>query len=324
MRFFITGGSGFIGHNVVQRLQKDHTVTSFDNQTNYGCLDKNEVKKLHIERRKLMHCTNVTNDIRDLPHLTSAMMTTSPDVVIHMASFPRAKVVNSDPIAGSEVMSTALLALLMRSYAHQVRRFVYISSSMVYGDFNDGVNEFAVPSPMGTYGILKYAGELLVKDFCRSHNIEFVIIRPSAVYGPRDVEDRVVSKFLYNAMRGEDIVVKGPDEILDFTYVDDIADGIAIAATHPHAKNQIFNMTRGVGHSLLDAANLVIKVTNSKSNIRITGRDMTFPTRGVLDNANAITKLGFSPLVNFEEGLVTYFKWAAGNSSAIPQCVKVV
>jgi nucleoside-diphosphate-sugar epimerase len=310
MRFFITGGSGFIGHNVVQRLQDTHHVTSYDSRTNYGCIDKNEVRKLHAERRGLMRCENITSDIRDLPHLTSAMMTSDPDVVIHMAAFPRAKVVNSDPVAGSDVMSAALLSLLMRSHIQKVTRFVYISSSMVYGDFSNGVKEYENCSPQGTYGILKYAGELLVKDFCNSHNIEYVIVRPSAVYGPRDVEDRVVSKFLKNAMRGDDITVRGPDEVLDFTYVDDIASGIALAATTPEAQNSTFNMTRGVGHSLLDAARLTVKVTGSSSNIIVADRDLSFPSRGTLCNEKAIFRLGYNPTVNLEEGLTNYYEWA--------------
>jgi len=309
MNIFITGGSGFIGHNVVQQLHDEHNVTSYDSVTNYGCIDKLEIKKLNTERRKLMRCENVTNDIRDLLHLSSSMLIARPDVVIHMAAFPRAKVVNSDPITGSEVMSAALLSLLLQSYKNKAKRFVYISSSMVYGDFKNGVSEDEICSPQGTYGILKYAGELLVKDFCVSHNIEYVIIRPSAVYGPRDVEDRVVSKFLMNAMRGNDIVVKGPLEVLDFTYVDDVAIGIAIAATHANAKNETFNMTRGIGHTLLDAAQLAINVTNSKSNLIVADRDLSFPSRGELSISKAKSILGYNPTINITDGFTNYFNW---------------
>jgi nucleoside-diphosphate-sugar epimerase len=180
---------------------------------------------------------------------------------------------------------------------------------MVYGDFDSGVKEDAVCNPKGTYAILKYAGEMLVKDFCTANNIEYVIVRPSAVYGPRDVEDRVLSKFLMNALRGDDIVVKGANEVLDFSYVEDVATGIVLTATHENAPGNIFNMTRDVGVSLLDAAKLVVEVTGSKSKIVMTDKDASFPSRGTLSINNASSKLGYTPTLSLNNGLVKYYEW---------------
>jgi UDP-glucose 4-epimerase len=309
MKILITGGMGFIGHNVVRQLQDEHKITVYDSLTDYGILDPMEMHTLFKERKVGFNGYKVVGDIRDLKRLTSTFFSEKPEVVIHLASFPRGKVVNSNPILGAEVMSTALMNMLTTAKLNGVRRFVYISSSMVYGDFDNGVTEDAVCTPLGSYAILKYAGELLVKDYCRTHGMEYVIVRPSAVYGPRDVEDRVASKFLINAIRGQDITVRGASEVLDFTFVTDIANGICLAATLTSATDQTYNMTRGVGVSLLDAAKLAIKVTGSSSKIINADKDAAFPSRGTLSIGKANRELGYVPLVAIEEGFNLYYDW---------------
>jgi serine protease Do len=104
--------------------------------------------------------------------------------------------------------------LLEETKRHKIPKFVYISSSMVYGDFDNDVTEDYNCRPQGQYGIMKLMGEHLVKDYTRRGCFDHVIIRPSAVYGEYDVEDRVVSKFMTMAMRGETLKVKGADEVL--------------------------------------------------------------------------------------------------------------
>lgn len=309
MKILVTGGMGFIGNKVVKLLEKDHTVLSYDSLTTYGILDQHEVNSLVAERQVGMESNNVVGDIRNLPLLLSTIASSKPDVIIHLASFPRAKVVNADPVMGSEVMTTALMSLLIAAKEQKIKRFVYISSSMVYGDFASGVTVYATCNPKGSYAIFKYAGELLVKDFCLQNNIEYTIVRPSAVYGPMDVEDRVVSKFLINAMHNLPIKVNGEKEVLDFTYVDDIANGICLAATSENAANETFNITRGEGHTLLEAAQLAIEITNSKSEIIINDKDSLFPSRGSLNIDKAKLLLDYQPTTNIREGFKLYAEW---------------
>ena len=234
MKILITGGYGLIGHNVIKRLQdlKHHTFI-VDTKTNYGIIPQAEIDYLMDERaKKIGHHLYFKTDIINADNIDYVVKTTQPEVLIHMASFPRQKVVNANPAHGADVMMRGLVNLLESAKAHGVRRFVYISSSMVYGDFDDQVTEDAICRPQGQYGIMKLAGEWLVKDYARRTGMEYVIIRPSAVYGPLDVEDRVVAKFMLTAMRGETLKVNGASETLDFTYVDDAADGIEIGRAH--------------------------------------------------------------------------------------------
>jgi nucleoside-diphosphate-sugar epimerase len=231
-----------------------------------------------------------------------------------MASFPRQKVVEQDPVLASDVMTTGLINLLELSKRHCVKKFVYISSSMVYGDFEADVDETATCNPIGQYGIMKYMGEKLVEDYSRRGCFEHVIIRPSAVYGEWDVEDRVVSKFMTKAMRGETLKVNGPDEVLDFTYVEDTAMGIVLAATLDAANGKIYNITRSEKRqwNLKDAAELAIKISGQGS-VEIAPRDLSFPKRGRLDISRAQRDLGYNPTVTVNEGFRKYYEWYQQN-----------
>jgi nucleoside-diphosphate-sugar epimerase len=227
---------------------------------------------------------------------------------VHCASFPRQKVVNASPGWGADVMMKGLINLLESAKKHNVRRFVYISSSMVYGDFEDQALEDDECRPQGQYGIMKLAGEWLVKDYARKTGMEYVIIRPSAVYGPLDVEDRVVAKFMLQAMRSGTLRVNGASETLDFTYVDDAADGIVAAATRIMARNNTYNITKSHSVSLLEAAKMIVKIVG-KGTIEVKDKDADFPSRGALNIDRARTILGFDPKVDVEQGFQKYYEW---------------
>jgi len=309
MNILVTGGLGLIGHNVVARLEKDHEVAILDNRTTYGIIPQAEVDYLMTERLKKIQTQKIYSaSIESAETVDYVVEQNAVDVIVHMASFPRQKVVNADPAAGADVMMRGLINLLESAKKHKVERFVYISSSMVYGDFEDQVLEDAECRPQGQYGIMKLAGEWLVRDYARRCGFEYVIIRPSAVYGPLDVEDRVVAKFMLSAMRGEVLKVNGAGETLDFTYVDDAADGIAAAATRIMARDNTYNITKSHSVSLLEAAEMIVKIVGSGT-IEVRDRDADFPSRGALNIDRARTILGFDPKVDVEQGFHEYYKW---------------
>ena len=310
MRILVTGGMGFIGHNVAAQLAaQGHTVRIVDNKTDYGIIPFEELSYVMSERRKKIPADVIAHEIDiSSPVVKFVFEQFLPDVIVHLASFPRQKVVNNNPQLGSRVMSEGLLNLLELSTQHQVQKFIYISSSMVYGDFEDQVKEDADCNPQGQYGILKLAGEWLVKDYSRRTGLSHVIIRPSAVYGPYDVEDRVISKFLLTAMRGGEIQVNGADESLDFTYVDDTASGIVAAALSSSVTCGTYNITRGVGHTLLAAAELAVKIVG-KGTIKINNRDLNFPSRGSLHIGAARRDLNYIPKFDIEQGFQLYYDW---------------
>jgi nucleoside-diphosphate-sugar epimerase len=185
---------------------------------------------------------------------------------------------------------------------------------MVYGDFNTDVLEAHPCKPQGQYGIMKLMGEKLVEDYNRLGAFDYTIIRPSAVYGEWDVEDRVVSKFMTKAMRGETLKVKGADEVLDFTYVEDTAWGIVLAATNDSSNGKVYNITRSdeQQYTLKDAAELAIKIAG-KGNLELADRDFSFPRRGRLNIMRAQRDLGYIPQVNIEQGFQRYYDWLSQN-----------
>jgi UDP-glucose 4-epimerase len=321
-KFLVTGGHGLIGHNVVQRLQaRDETVSVIDNHTTYGIIPQAEMDYLIGERlKKINDHTYYNQCITDSYEIDYIVEKEQPNVIIHCASFPRQKVVNANPAHGADVMMRGLINLLESAKKHGVERFVYISSSMVYGDFEDQVLEDDACAPQGQYGIMKLAGEWLVKDYARRTGMEYVIIRPSAVYGPLDVEDRVVAKFMLSAMRDNTLRVNGASETLDFTYVDDAADGIVAAATRIMAKNNTYNITKSHSVTLLEAAEMIVKIVG-KGTIEVKDKDADFPSRGALNIDRARTILGYDPKVDVEEGFQKYYEWLSNSVYWSPKTV---
>ena len=315
MKFLVTGGAGFIGHNVVRILESQgHECIVIDTCTDYGFIPQKELTYLTNERSKRFNARIRSIDIREGQFVDTIFKTYKPDVVIHMASFPRQKVVEQNPLLASDVMSSGLVNLLEKSKQYEVKKFVYISSSMVYGNFTADVLEAHTCHPQGQYGIMKLMGEKLVEDYHRLGAFDYTIIRPSAVYGEWDVEDRVVSKFMTMAMRGETLKVKGAEEVLDFTYVEDTAMGIVLAATNDRANSQVYNITRSDDkqYTLKDAAELAIKIAG-KGNLIVADRDLSFPKRGRLSIMKAQRDLGYDPKVNVEEGFRRYHNWYQAN-----------
>jgi nucleoside-diphosphate-sugar epimerase len=321
-KFLVTGGHGLIGHNVVQRLQaREETVSVIDNHTNYGIIPQAEMDYLLTQRlAKLSNHKHYDVDIATTHYVDAAIAAEKPEVIIHCASFPRQKVVNANPVSGADVMMRGLINLLESAKKHGVERFVYISSSMVYGDFEDQVLEDDECRPQGQYGIMKLAGEWLVKDYARRTGMEYVIIRPSAVYGPLDVEDRVVAKFMLSAMRDHTLRVNGASETLDFTYVDDAADGIVAAATRIMAKNNTYNITKSHSVTLLEAAEMIVKIVG-KGTIEVQDKDADFPSRGALNIDRARTILGYDPKVDVEQGFREYYEWLSNSVYWSPKTV---
>lgn len=311
MRILVTGGLGLIGHNVIPRLHaQGHTVVSVDIKTDYGILPKAELDYLMAERIKKIpaEVVNFDIDVCDARAIDLLCMSNQFDAILHLASFPRQKVVNANPALGSRVMSEGLINLLESAQRHNVKKFVYASSSMVYGDFENDIDEDYPCNPQGQYGIMKLAGEWLVKDYARRTGMAYTIIRPSAVYGPLDVEDRVISKFVSNAIRGQTLKVRGENELLDFTYVDDAADGICSALTLDIANNRTYNITRGSSHTLYQAAKLAVELAG-RGTIQLEPKDNDFPSRAALNIDRARQDLGFDPKVDMEEGFRRYYAW---------------
>jgi len=310
MKILVTGGKGFIGSKIVEMLSKDHKVTVVDNHDTYGIMTKEDLHKLLQWRTRNWKAENVSvidGDILDRLVCLKAF-SHNPEIVIHLATYPRAKIVDEDPIVGIPKVINTTTNLLWHSEKWNVKKFVYVSSSMVYGDFVDGTKEDASTKPKNIYGEAKLTGERLVKLFAKRDGLNYNIIRPSGVYGPGDMPDRVVSKFFAKAMKNETITLHNGNNKVDFTYRQDAARGIVLAALSSVA-NVSFNITAGNATSLRTLAETIIKITGSESDIEDIGNHKLYPMRGTLDISRAKDLLDYEPEFSLKQGLDSYYDW---------------
>jgi len=310
-RVLITGGSGFIGQHLVNRMLADgFEVTVFDALLDFSA-DPDPSGSCIIEKRAAAVSTVTTfvkGDIRDRQHLDRVLADTCPDIVIHLAGIPLSRTANrqSENAVSININGTANLLEAVRS-VDSVKRFVFISSSFVYGDFSYfPADELHPLNPIDMYGATKLSGEMLTRAFGARFGVDYSIVRPSAVYGTGDTNGRVVQKMVENALSGKPITMHNSGaSMLDFTYVDDTVAGIVLAATHPNASGQAFNITRGEGRSIRE---LVALLQNHFPALEVIdcGQDEIRPERGCLDIVKARTLLNYVPVYSLEAGIARY------------------
>ena len=311
MKYLITGGLGFIGSKIIEKLSNEgHSIQCVDNKDTYNILTNQQLDKL-IEwrtrnwKKEKVHIIN--GDILDRMVCLKAFKN-NPDIVIHLATYPRAKIVDQDPINGIPKVIGTTTNLLWHAAEFDTKKFVYISSSMVYGDFVDGTREESSTKPQNIYGEAKLTGERLTKLFAKRDGLNYTIVRPSGVYGPGDLPDRVVSKFFAKAMNNETITLHNGENKVDFTYRQDAAYGI-IKAANSEVANTSFNITAGNATSLRTLAETIIDITGSKSDIKDIGMHKLYPMRGTLDIGRARDLLEYEPQFTLRQGLESYYDW---------------
>ena len=316
-KFLVTGGAGFIGSHVARVLvQRGIPTVLQDSFTRYfsPLEPSGRAYQTYIDERFRGirdQVTVVRGDTRNRSDMQQIIHEYRPSHIIHLAAMPIADLSNKFPeeAVGSTLTGTINLLEIIRDVDF-VRRVVYASSSMVYGDFQYvPADEDHPTNPKGVYGGAKLCGETMTQVFGRRFGIEYTIVRPSAVYGPTDINRRVVQIFVENALQGEPLILKGGSETaLDFTYVKDIAEGFVLAALEENAKNDIFNMTRGEGRTLHELAELLSKLIPGVKTVAEPA-DVHAPERGSMDISKARGLLGYNPKYSLEEGLKEYVEF---------------
>ena len=324
-RVALIGGAGFIGHNLALRLRKleadVHVVDSLQ-VNNLGAFssvigDPNKALYLHLINARMQllieHAVPLlVVDARDYHALSRTLSEIRPEIVVQLAAIAHANRSNKDPFSTFDHSLRTLENALdfSRGDGTGVSRFVYFSSSMVYGNFScDAVTEDSRCEPMGIYGALKYGGERLVVAYNQVFNLPYTIVRPSALYGQRCVSRRVGQAFIENALRGIPLTVNGDgSDELDFTYIDDLVQGLVLCIAHPAAENQIFNLTYGGARSLNQMIDIMRREFPAVD-IKYNPRDALMPERGTLSIEKARRLLGYEPQFPLEKGFVDYIAW---------------
>lgn len=302
----VTGGAGAIGSTLVNRLAEDPSsqVIILDN------LSSGRQENIRSAANVWFIQGSVESD-EDLGRVFVQPI----DVVFHLAAnFANQNSVEF-PQRDLQVNGVGTLKLLIKSAEHKVKRFVYSSSSCVYGNRDEPLSErcreFSLDTP---YGITKLLGEQYVSFFHVHHSLAVVILRYFNVFGPNEYPGHyrnVFANFIYRAMKNEEITITGTgEETRDFNFVEDTVRGTMMAAQCDAAIGQTINIASGKETTIKAAVEAIVRLTKSKSKITYKPRrTWDTVTRRVADVALAKSILGYEPKVSVEDGLRQYCEW---------------
>jgi nucleoside-diphosphate-sugar epimerase len=307
-RILVTGGAGFIGSHLIERLVPANRVVVLDTfrrdaLTATGLLERPEVEVLR-------------GDVMDAETVRAAM--TGCDAVVHMASIAGVDTVLRNPVLTMRIALLGTMNALDAARAHgAIRRFIDFSTSEVFGRFAYQVTEFdattlgAVGEARWTYAVAKLATEHLAMNYQKEHDLPTCSIRPFNIYGPRQVGEGAVHHFIRRALRGEPLVVHNDGaQIRAWCYIDDIIEAILLALDKDEAVGHSFNI--GNARSTVTIYNLareVVRLSSSGSVIQF--QDWPHPDVEIRvpSVSKARERLGFEAKVDLEEGLLRTIHW---------------
>jgi nucleoside-diphosphate-sugar epimerase len=319
----ITGGAGFIGHNLALALARQGAKVDIIDSLAVNNLHafisnveaiQNRSLYLHLiqERLHMLELAGIpvhVQDARDYHTLSPLLNNLKPDVLVHLAAVAHANVANKNPFSTFD-HSLRTLENALDSVRSAGTHFIYFSSSMVYGNFATGLVEETTPcEPLGVYGALKFAGEKMVIAYGQAFNMPYTIIRPSALYGERCVSRRVGQVFIENAMQGLDVTMTGDgSDRLDFTYIEDLVQGVGKCIGNQNALGEIFNLTYGDSRSINQMIQ-ILKDHFQNIAVKTEAKDRLTPDRGTLSVDKARKLLGYDPKFPLEVGFPRYIEW---------------
>lgn len=320
LNILVTGGAGFIGSNLVYALQKSNNcVTVLDNFTsgkreNLGNLE-NEGKIKIIE-----------GDICNKPLVDD--ITKGIDIIYHLA-VQCLRVSIKNPVINHEVNATGTLKLCLASIENSVKRFVYISSSEVYGTaLSAPMDETHPLIPTTIYGASKAAGELYTLSSHKTYGLQSMVVRPFNTYGPNShfegAYGEVIPKFTLRLLNDAEPVIFGDGtQTRDFTYVTDTVRGIIMASESDNMIGEAVNIARGEEVSI-NVLTDILKDSLGKTHIK--HRYDTDRPGDVLRHFANIDKskelFGYKPEISINEGIDMYIKWFTSQGYNYSELIK--
>jgi len=309
-RYLITGGAGFIGSSIAEKLINDgHYVRVLDNFFSGKEENLAFAKGLGKDKFEL-----IRGDIRDKNVALAACK--GVDYVLHQAALRSVPKSMQDPASYNDVNINGTLFMLQAASQYKVKRFVFASSSSIYGDTDKfPEREDHLPLLISPYALSKLTGEYYCRIFSEHFGVATVCLRYFNVFGPNQALDDeyavVVPKFIHCIMNDQPPPIFGNGkQSRDFTFIANVVSANVLAATTPGIKHEIFNVANGKDNTVLDLAALLNKIIgkNIKPEFLPVRAGDVFRTSA--DISRITSRLNYQPLVNFEDGLkktVTYF-----------------
>ena len=301
----MTGGAGFIGSTLIGRLVEHNRLVVFDN------LRRDALSKLAYASHPNLKL--VVGDVTDAPALQAAMAATDPHIVVHMAAIAGIDTVIKSPTTTMRVNLMGTLNAL--ESAHKMRRlerFVDFSTSEVFGSNAFRAEESglasigAVGEARWIYAVSKLTGEHMAHAYHREFGLPTVTLRPFNVYGPGQVGEGAIHRFVVNALQDRELQIHGDGtQIRAWCYIDDMVDGVLLAMEHPKAVGESLNIgnARAVV-TIYGLANAIVRVLESKSRIRFVPKGYVDIDLRVPNTDKARDLIGFEAAVDLEEGLL--------------------
>lgn len=308
----VTGGAGFIGANLARTLAKngnqvvvvDDLSGSKDDLSGGGPVNMDGVKNV----------TFIEEDILNHNAMEGLFERHKFDVVFHLAaSFANQRSIDN-PEQDLNINGLGTLRMLQCAQKHKVDRFVYSSSSCIYGATNEAMQEDRKPLPETPYAITKLMGEYYCQFFHEFYKLKTSVVRYFNVYGPLEYPGKyrnVIPNFLYKAMQGQPLPIMGTgNETRDFTFVDDAIAGTILAGEHQDAIGNVFNIGKGEPTTISHLASMVNKVTGNKGGVNhIPRRSWDMISQRLADTKQAEELLGFKAKTPLETGLKRTYEW---------------
>ena len=305
MRYLVTGGAGFIGSHIVDRLiAEGHDVRVLDDLST-GTLDNLVQVRERIDFRRA--------DIRDRAAVNDACRNI--DAVIHEAAWRSVPKSMSDPCGYTEVNVLGTVNLLDAAVKAKVKRVVCVSSSSVYGETQTmPLREDHTPAPISPYAASKLADELMCGLFARGYGLETVALRYFNVFGPRQSLENeyavVVPKFIACVLRRQAAPIYGDGtQSRDFTYVENVVEATMLASRVAGVSGEVFNIALGEEHTVLHLWEELNRIAGSSIPPAFQPPRPGDVRRTLADPSKAIQKLQWKGRVRFSEGLQQTFEW---------------
>jgi nucleoside-diphosphate-sugar epimerase len=314
-RICITGGAGFIGSHLVAALVDQNEIVVYDN------LHRNALQFAHLENHK--NLTFIKGDVLDFDATRKAV--DKCQIVIHCAAIAGVYTVDRSAVRTMEVNMLGTHQVVKASLETGVERFVEFSTSEVYGAFihKGKEDDFTPIGPIGesrwVYAASKLASEHLSYAHYREDKLPLTIIRPFNVYGPRQVGDGAIRGMTLQALRDLPITLYNDGtQIRSWCFVSDFVDGVLRCAENPAAIGQAFNIGNPQGTATnFELANLIIRLTNSKSTIVFKPHPGPEVELRVPAIEKAMTMLDYRPTVSLETGVSQAITWYRENYDAV-------
>ncbi len=310
-KILITGVAGFIGFHLARRLlAEDHRVVGFDNLNDYydPTIKHARLSLLTPHPQFTFHKL----DLADQPGITDLFANTKPDIVIHLAAQAGVRYSITNPHAYTESNITGFLNILESCRAHKPAHLIYASSSSVYGGNTKlpFAETDAVDHPISLYAATKKANELMAYTYAHLYDIKMTGLRFFTVYGPWGRPDMALFKFVKAAFDGTEIdVYNHGDMQRDFTYVDDIVDGIVRLIPMIPDKATVYNIGNNNPEQLMELINVVETEsgrTVTKNMLPMQPGDVP-ATYADISRLNAAT--GFTPRTGIKDGVRAFVNW---------------